>query len=134
MTPKKIKTKQEEKTAAKDYLKKAGDNYNAMLSAQKEGNFNAVGTLVLQCAISSADAISIFEKGIRSISQDHFDVCDIIKSITLPDAGEKANLLKRIISKKNLVQYERRNIYQEEADEIAKATTRFFQWVYLHIK
>lgn len=123
MTPKKIKTKQEEKTAAKDYLKKAGDNHSAMLSAQKEGNFNAVSTLALQCAISSADAICVFEKGIRSISQDHFDVCDIVKSITLPDAEEKANLLRRIISKKNLVQYERRNMYQGEADEIAKVTS-----------
>lgn len=134
MTPKKIKTKQEEKSAARDYLKKAGDNHDAMLSEQKEGNFNAVGTLALQCAISSADAICVFEKGIRSISQDHFDVCDIVKSITLPDAEEKANLLRRIISKKNLIQYEKRNIYQSEADEIAKASSKFYQWVASHVK
>lgn len=134
MTPKRIKTKQEEKSAARDYLKKAGDNYTAMLSALKEGNFNAVGTLALQCAISSADAICVFEKGIRSISQDHFDVCDIVESITLPEAKEKASLLRRIISKKNLIQYERRNVYQLEADEILKASSRFYQWVYSHIK
>ena len=134
MTPKKIKTKQEEKTAARDYLKKAEDNHSAMLSEQKRGNFNAVGTLALQCAISSADAICVFEKGIRSISQDHFDVCDIVKAITLPDAGEKANILRRIISKKNLIQYERRNIYQREADEISKASSRFFQWAASNIK
>lgn len=134
MTPKRIKTKQEEKSAARDYLKKAGDNYTAMLSALKEGNFNAVGTLALQCAISSADAICVFEKGIRSISQDHFDVCDIVESITLPEAKEKASLLRRIISKKNLIQYERRNIYQLEAGEILKASSRFYQWVYSHIK
>lgn len=134
MTPKKIKTRQEEKTAAKDYLRKAGDNHKAMFSVQKEGNFNAVGTLALQCAISSADAICVFEKGIRSISQNHLDVCDILKSITLPDAEEKANLFRRIISKKNLVQYERRNMYQGEADEIVKAASRFYEWVYLHIK
>lgn len=134
MTPKRIKTKQEEKSAARDYLKKAGDNYTAMLSALKEGNFNAVGTLALQCVISSADAICVFEKGIRSISQDHFDVCDIVESITLPEAKEKASLLRRIISKKNLIQYERRNIYQLEADEILKVSSRFYQWVYSHIK
>lgn len=134
MTPKKIKTKQEEKSAASDYLKKAADNHDAMLSEQRKENFNAVGTLALQCAISSADAICVFEKGIRSISQDHFDVCDIVKSITLPDAEEKASLLRRIINKKNLIQYERRNMYQGEAEEIAKATSRFYQWVAAHVK
>ena len=133
MAPRKIKIKQEEKTAAKDYLKKAEDNYKAMSSALEDENYNAVGTLALQCAISSADAISVYEKGIRSISEDHFDVCDLIGSITLPDAKEKAALLRRIIGKKNLIQYERRNLYKQEADEIIKAATRFYFWVNEHV-
>ena len=134
MTPKKLKIRQEEKTAAGDYLKKAEDNLKAMLTALKDGNFNAAGTLALQCAISSADAICVYEKGVRSISQDHFDVCDLVISITLPDAKEKANILKRIIGKKNLIQYERRNIFQSEAEGIAKAVTRFYQWVEANIQ
>ena len=133
MTPRKIKIKQEEKSAAKDYLKKAEDNYRAMLSALEDKNFNAVGTLALQCAMSSSDAICVYEKGIRSISEDHFDVCDLVSSITLPDAKEKSALLRRIISKKNLIQYERRNIYESEADEIVKTSSRFYQWVVSHI-
>lgn len=134
MTPKKLKIRQEERTAAGDYLKKAEDNLKAMFAAIKESNFNAAGTLALQCAISSADAICVHEKGVRSISQDHFDVCDLVSSITLPDAKEKANILKRIIGKKNLIQYERRNIFQSEADEVVKAATRFYQWVKGHIQ
>jgi len=134
MTPKKLKIRQEEKTAAGDYLKKAEDNLKAMIAALKESNFNAAGTLALQCAISSADAICVYEKGGRSISQDHFDVCDLVSSITLPDAKEKANMLKRIIGKKNLIQYERRNIFQSEAEEIVKAATRFYQWVAGHVQ
>lgn len=133
MTPRKIKIRQEEKSAAKDYLKKAEDNYKAMLSALKDKNFNAAGTLALQCAISSSDAICVYEKGIRSISEDHFDVCDLVSSITLPDAKEKSALLRRIINKKNLIQYERRNIYESEADEVVKASSRFYQWVISHI-
>src|SRR3989338_9476474 len=100
MAPKKLKIRQEEKTAAGDYLKKAEDNHKAMLAAFKDGNFNAAGTLAFQCGISSADAICVYEKGVRSISQDYFDVCDLVSSVTLPDAKEKANILKRIISKK----------------------------------
>ena len=134
MAPRKIKIRQEEKAAAKDYLKKAEDNYKAMLSALGDKNFNAVGTLALQCAISSSDAICVYEKGIRSISEDHFDVCDLIGSITLMDAKEKATLLRRIIGKKNLIQYERRNIYESEANEFVKISSRFYQWVVSHIK
>lgn len=134
MTPKKLKIRQEERTSASDYLKKADDNFKAMLAALKESNFNAASTLALQCAISSADAICVYEKGVRSISQDHFDVCDLVSAITLPDAKEKANVLKRIISKKNLIQYERRNIFQSEAEEIVKAATRFYQWVEGHVQ
>ncbi len=134
MAPRNIKIRQEDKNAAKDYLKKAGDNYNQMLTALEASNFNAAGTLALQCAISSADAICVYEKGVRSISDDHLDVCDIVGSIALSDTKEKANLLKRVIRKKNMVQYERRNVFQSEATEMTKATPRFYQWVASHIK
>jgi len=129
MTSKNIKIKEEDKTAASDYLKKAKDNYSAMAVALNSENFNAVGTLAIQCAISSADAICIYEKGIRSISSDYFDVCDLVSSVTLPEAKEKAGILRKIISKKNLIQYERRNIHRSEADELAKLVTRFHRWI-----
>jgi len=134
MAPRNIKIRQEDKNAVKDYLKKAEDNYNQMLSALDASNFNAAGTLALQCAISAADAICVYEKGVRSVSDDHLDVCDLVSSVALPDAKEKANLLKRVIRKKNMVQYERRNVFQSEATEMTKATSRFYQWVASHIK
>ena len=134
MSAKKIKIKQEDKSAAIDYLKKAEDNHSQMIAALENNNYNAVGTLAVQCVISSADAICIYEKGIRSISQDHFDVCDLVKSITLPEAKEKSNLLRRIIAKKNLIQYERRSMYQSEAIEVTKTAAKFYQWVVSYVK
>lgn len=134
MSAKKLKVKQEGRSVAMDYMKKAEDNHSQMLAALENNNYNSVGTLAIQCAISSADAVCVYEKGIRSISQDHFDVCELVKSITLPESKEKSNLLKRIIAKKKLIQYERRSIYQAEAIEIAKTATRFYQWVASCIK
>lgn len=129
MAAREIKIKQEERSAAADYFKKAADNYEQMLMAIQADNSNAAATLAVQCAISSADAICVSEKGIRSISQDHFDVCDLVASLPIKDAKEKAKLLRKTVAKKNLVQYERRNIYKDEALEIVKITTRFYQWV-----
>lgn len=129
MTAKELKIRQEDKNAAYDYLKKATDNYSQMLQAIEAGNYNASATLAIQCAISCADAICVFEKGVRSISQDHFDVCELVESITIPEAKGKAKALRKIIAKKNMVQYERRNIFKEEAQEMAKLTSRFFHWI-----
>jgi len=134
MTPKNIKVKHEERSGDKDYLKKAEDNYNQMLVSINVGNFNAAGTLAIQCAISSADAICVSEKGVRCVSDNHLDTCDLVGSIALPEAKEKANILMRIIRKKNLIQYEKRSIYQSEAEEIVKAATRFYQWVASQVK
>jgi len=130
MASRKIKTRTEDKAKAFEYLKKAEDNYAGMLRALEERNYNAAGTLAVQCAISAADAACVHEKGIRSTSDDHREVCEIVDSLPLKEAKDKCNLLKRILAQKNLIQYESRNIHQKEAGEIAKSAERFYQWVH----
>ncbi len=129
MTAVKIKTRQEEKSAAEDYFIKAKDNYEAMFLALENGNYNAVGTLAVQCVISAADAICVKEKSLKSISQNHVDLCILTESISLIEAKEKAKLLKKIIAKKNAIQYERRSVFKIEAEELVKLATRFYDWV-----
>jgi hypothetical protein len=58
MPAQKHKTRQEDTSAARDYLRKAEDNYSQTVAALNSGNYNAAGTLALQCALSSADAAS----------------------------------------------------------------------------
>ncbi|MDA3792317.1 MAG: hypothetical protein PF545_01490 [Elusimicrobia bacterium] len=69
MSARKIKTRQENRSKSEFYLKKAGDNYKQMMKALKDKNYNAAGTLAVQCAISAGDAVSVHEKGIRSVSR-----------------------------------------------------------------
>ncbi len=64
MTAKKIKIKQEDRSNSFKYLKKAEDNYNQMLTALNKNNYNAAGTLAIQCSISAADAVCVHEKGV----------------------------------------------------------------------
>ena len=123
-----IKTKQEDKSKAFEYLKKAEDNYEQMQIALRAGNYNAAATLAVQCAISAADAVCIHETSVRSISQNHFDLCDLVESVPLPESKGKSSALKKIISKKNLIQYESRSIHSNEADEIVKIAGRVFRW------
>ena len=129
MTAREAKVKAESRSAAEDYFKKASDNYDQMLAAFHASNWNAAATLAVQCAISSADAICIFEKGIRSISQDHLDVCDLVAKLPLAGSSEKAKQLRKVIARKNMVQYECRSVHKSDADEMVKVTTRVYQWI-----
>ena len=128
MTARDMKIRQEDRSAAADYLKKAADNYEQMLIAFNASNWNAAATLAVQCAISSADAICVHEKGVRSVSQDHLDVCDLVASLPFEGAQEKSRQLRKIIARKNLVQYECRSVHKADADEMVKVTTRVYQW------
>jgi HEPN domain-containing protein len=129
MTAREIKIRQEDRSAASEYLKKAADNYEQMLTAFNASNWNAAATLAVQCTISSADAVCVYGKGVRSISQDHFDVCDLVAGLPLEGAEEKSKQLRKIIARKNLVQYECRSVNKSDADEMVKVTMRFYQWV-----
>ncbi|MBU1127687.1 MAG: hypothetical protein KKE01_01240, partial [Candidatus Omnitrophica bacterium] len=59
---------------------------------------------------------------------------DLVKSTLLPEANEKSTALKRILAKKNLIQYESRNVFETEAQDLIKSATRIFEWVSLHLK
>ena len=129
MTAWEARTREESKSSSADYLKKAADNYDQMLIAFHASNWNAAATLAVQCAISSADAICVYEKGVRSISQNHLDVCDLVMSLALEGADEKSKQLRKVIMRKNMVQYECRSVNRSDADEMVKVTTRVYQWV-----
>ena len=129
MTAREGKVREESKSASADYLKKSSDNYDQMLIAFHSSNWNAAATLAVQCAISCADSLCVYEKGIRSISQDHLDVCDLVAKLSMEGAGEKAKQLRKVIIRKNMVQYECRSVRKSDADEIVRCTTRFYQWV-----
>ncbi len=128
MTAREMKVREESRSAARAYLQKASDNYDQMLAAFHVSNWNAAATLAVQCAISSADAICVHERGARSISQDHLDVCDLVSKLPIEGAVEKSKQLRKIIMRKNMVQYECRSMNRSDADEMVKITARIYQW------
>jgi hypothetical protein len=56
------------------------------------------------------------------------DVCDLVAQLPLPGADEKAKQMRKIIARKNMVQYECRSVRRSDADEMVKITTRVYQW------
>jgi len=135
MSAKKIKTKVLERSKYRTYLKKAGEFYDIMFQAKERGKWNAAGLNAVHCAISSSDAMLVFYAGIRSTSDDHLAVIDLLStSINLPDARSKCENLRRILVKKSVIEYESRDFLQKEALEILKLTERFYTWVVSRIR
>ena len=130
MGARRIRSKSLEKSQYRIYLKKAEEFYETMLQAQELDNWNAVGLNAVHCAISSADALLVFYRGIRSTEETHQRVVDLLLSLTdLPDIKSKASTLKRILAKKNIIAYEDRDFNRNDALEISKHAERFLNWV-----
>lgn len=90
MTPKKFKTVAVDKSQYSVYQKKADEFYKSMLQAEKSGYWNAVGLNGVHCAISMSDALLVKFRGMRSISDDHMLVVDILKqNLDLRDIDNK---------------------------------------------
>ncbi len=130
MISKKISKRTIERSAYKNYLKKASEFYEVMHKSKNLRMWNAVGLNAVHCAISSADALLVFYAGIRSTSSDHLSVINLLtSSVQIPEIKSKAETLRKILVKKNLIEYEDRDFIQKEALEILKLTDRFYNWI-----
>jgi glycine/serine hydroxymethyltransferase len=129
MTPKKHDIIELDKSQYLNYHKKAEEFYKAMLQAEKSEYWNAVGLNAVHCAISISDALLVKFRGIRSISKNHMIVVDIIKqSLNLKDINSKISTLRRILSKKSLIEYDSTVFTKSDAQDIMKQTDRLYLW------
>ena len=131
----KIKTKNEEKTKAAIYLRKAGEFHDVMLSAQATGKWNAAGLNAVHCVISAADAVLVLYAGLRSMSKDHGDVFRLLTLHIPKDRLEGVQRhLEAVIRKKNLIEYESRECAPDDARDMIKHAERFFKWAQQQVR
>jgi len=126
MTPKNIKTHAVEKSDYRVYMRKAKDFYDIMLKALELENWTAAGLNAVHCAISACDTVLVFHLGIRSVSDDHMEVANLLLRLPKEIIEGEVPMFKRIVAKKNLIAYENRDFRQNEAIEITKMADRFY--------
>lgn len=127
MAAKKIKTEKIERSKYSAYLKKAQDFFDAMHQAYLSNNWNAAGLAAVHCAISSNDALLVYFRGIRSTSEKHFDAIELLRGCQeIAEVEKMVSRLRRVIAKKNLIEYEARPFSRAEAEETIKHTERFY--------
>ena len=129
--PKQHKTKTISESDYSVYLKKAKEFYQTMYQAEKSDNWNAVGLNGVHCVISLMDAILARHAGMRSTAGDHMVAVDMLASTIankIQDVTQKSQTARRIIAKKNLIEYENRDFTRNEALDMIKQVQRFHDW------
>ena len=101
-----------------------------MQESLKKEKWNAAGLNAIHAGISANDALLTFHFGLRSISPKHDDAARLLTSMMKrEDTETKAKHLRRLISMKNIVEYEGRLFSKGEAESSAKHAERFLNWV-----
>jgi HEPN domain-containing protein len=128
MAPKRIPSGREERELHANYLSKAEEFLRAALENMASRRWNAAALSAIHAGIAGADAVLVFERGMRSVSQRHEDVLDLLAG---PGADRSSALthMRRILAKKNRVEYESRLFSQREAAEVVQHAERFLAWV-----
>jgi len=130
MAAKHVKTTQVSKSDYINYLKKAEEFLAAMRDSISKDNWNAAGLNAIHSAVSASDAVLVCLHGVRSTSPKHDDIVKLFSSlIRHRDGEENVNHLRRLVSMKNIVEYEQRLISQSEAVALSKHAERFLDWV-----
>ena len=101
----------------------------AVRDAFARQNWNAFGLAAVHCAISASDALLVKAAGVRSASESHHDVAALLKEkIASPETAEQARRLEKILSKKNLIEYQDREFTPDEAYALQKDVERYYSW------
>ena len=124
-----MKTRNVEKHKYKNYLAKADEFFNAMNDSFTKRMFNATVLNAVQCAISSADALSVFYQGVRHAGDRHEDVVALLNTLGLSDMQSKNRQLLSLLHIKNSAEYEEKLMSEANAQDSIKNAERFFKWV-----
>ncbi len=126
----KFKIGKSSKEDYKKFLRKADEFYEMMQHSLMKEKWNAAGLNAIHAGISANDALLTFHFGLRSISPKHDDAVKLLISMMKRDDTEnKVKHLRRLISVKNLVEYDGRLLSRYEAESLAKHAERFLVWV-----
>jgi len=124
-----MKTRNVDKHKYRNYLIKADEFFDMMNESLAKRKFNATLLNAIHCAISSADALTVFYKGIRHAGERHEDIIAILNTLGLSDIQSKNRQLLDLLRIKNSAEYEEKLMTETNALDSIKNAERFFKWV-----
>ena len=124
-----MKTRNVDKHKYVNYLKKADEFFDSMNDSYAKRNFNATVLNAIHCAMSSADALTVFYKGVRHAGERHEDVIALLNTLGLSEIQNKNRQLLDLLHIKNSAEYEEKLMTEANALDSIKNAERFSSWV-----
>lgn len=124
-----MKTRNVDKHKYINYLKKADEFFDIMKDSFAKRKFNATVLNAIHCAMSSADALTVFYNGVRHSGERHEDVVSLLNTLGLPDMQSKNRQLLDLLRIKNSTEYEEKLMTETNASDSIKNAERFNKWV-----
>jgi len=130
MTPK-FRTRDVTKSLYTNYLKRAEECLYASKNSLANQKWNASTINAIHSCIAACDAICVYFLGKRHAGESHNDAVNLFKTIKAGDevVNTNANRIIRILSIKNMAEYEERLVYKSEAEKVLKDCERFLEYV-----
>ena len=124
-----MKTRSVDKYKYNNYLIKAKEFFDAMNESFSKRKFNSTVLNAVHCAISSADALTVFYKGVRHAGERHEDVIVLLNTLGLAEMQNKNKHLLKLLQIKNSAEYEEKLMTENNALDSIKNAEKFFKWV-----
>ena len=109
------------------YLRKAISFARSMDQALEDRNWDGAGLAGIHAVISACDALTVFQLGVRSTGQNHSEVLKLLPKSRAPD--RIITKVRSVLSEKNKVEYETRQLSLDEATRIAAAVRQVLDFV-----
>lgn len=124
-----MKTRNVDKHKYSNYLIKADEFFESMNDSFAKRKFNATVLNAVHCAMSSADSLTVFYKGVRHAGERHEDVIALLNTLGLPEMQNKNKQLLSLLRIKNSAEYEEKLMTEANALDSIKNAERFSSWV-----
>ena len=130
MTPK-FKTRDADKSSYTNYLKRSEECFHAAKNSFETQEWNAATINAIHACIAGCDAMCVYFLGKRHAGESHNEAAALFKTIKAEDEeiNTNANRISRILSIKNMAEYEDRLVFKSEAEKALKDCERFLAYV-----
>jgi len=130
MVAAKAKRTSVDRSLASSYIAKAGQFLRSAERAAGEAEHDATMLNAIHAALSAGDGVTIAIAGVRSTDPDHRRAADLLQEVAGASQEIKGQVaqLRRLLSSKNVVEYEARRVRGAESTEALKRASRFVAW------
>ena len=131
MIARKSKTRDVNRSSYTNYLKRAAECFSAAKSSSNKSDWTATAINAVHACIAGCDAVCVYFLGKRHAGENHGEAVKLFKMVKPDDEEVAVNVrrLTRILSIKNIAEYEDRLIHKSESGKIIKDCERFLAFI-----